>query len=452
MNLNYIGSVAERFMKFRTAFAANEDVSENLFNALSIYIPKSLAKAQFAEGAYDEDKVDADNYAVITVTVDNYAKVFASTGALYAQWLPVFNDGTNMDVTIYCLVFDDTNFAPTLGAAGLDWKPLTKLFQDLYFISYFKFMFDLDYTGADTTVTETDEEGEETTKTVSSTYFDRALCLSTLCEGEATLSFFLCEAHLDVYKEGEEDTNACKVMSLSRGDETSHCLTMEGTTAQDRAEYFWGYLNLIGGNRTFFTIHNGSVMLPIVLASWFTEPNDSGEYIGNKLAKIRLQGSKVKPTGLPSPLNTDVNLNIGSYIYDNLDAKYVAYFISIDGTTLNNAEMVRDRNVQNFPVTAIMIGKWIDYNTSQDVANWRDARDTLTKPVLCNEEAYAAIQGMLISNVQKFSGTGRIVNAQFDFPPFTEAKQGTDLTGTMVWRATYIDDLGAVTMTGTIEF
>lgn len=453
MNLNYVGSVAERFMKFRTAFAANEDVSENLFNALSIYIPKSLAKAQFAENAYDGDKVDADNYAVITVTVDNYAKVFASTGELYAQWLPVFNDGTNMDVTIYCIVFDDTNFAPVAGAAGLDWKPLTKAFQDLYFISYFKFMFDLDYSGKDATVTVPGEDGgADTTETVASTYFDRALCMSTLCEGEATLSFFLCEAHLDVYKEGGEDENKCKVMSLSRGDETSHCATMAGTTAADRAEYFWGYLNLIGGNRTFFAIHNGSVMLPIVLASWFTEPNDSGEYIGNKLAKIRLQGSKVKPTGLPSPLNTDVNLNVGSYIYDNLDAKYVAYFISIDGTTLNNAEMVRDRSIQNFPVTATMIGKWIDYNTSQDVANWRDARSTLTQPKLCNEAAYTEIQQMLVMNVQKFAGTGRITNTQFVFPPFNEAKKGTDLQGTMVWKATYIDDIGGVTMTGSIEF
>ena len=77
------------------------------------------------------------------------------------------------------------------------------------------------------------------------------------------------------------------------------------------------------------TIHNGSVMLPIVLASWFEDQNDAGEYVGNKLAKIRLQGSKVKPTGLPSELNSDVNKNLGSYIYDILDAKYVAYFIAI---------------------------------------------------------------------------------------------------------------------------
>ena len=255
-----------------------------------------------------------------------------------------------------------------------------------------------------------------------------------------------------MFEEGSADTNVCKVMSQSRGDETSHCTTFTGSDTADRAKYFWGYLNLIGGNRTFFTIHNGSVMLPIVLASWFEAQNDTGEYVGNKLAKIRLQGSKVKPTGLPSELNSDVNKNLGSYIYDILDAKYVAYFIAIDGTTLNNAEMIRDRNIQNFPLTAMMIAKWIDYNTAQDVAHWRDARSTLTNPVLCNEEAYAEIQAMLVKRVQAFSGIGRITNIVLDFPPFSEAKRGTNLEGTMVWKATYTDDLGSVTMTGSVEF
>lgn len=447
MNLNYVGSVAERFMKFRSALASTEEIDENLFNALSIYIPKSLATAQFESGAYDDSEVTADKFAVITVTVDNYADVLKSTGALYAQWLPIFNDGTNLAVTLYCIVFDDTAFSPALGDGAISWSPLTKAFKELYFISYLKFMFSEHYDGNKVAHSPA-EEGDYD----DSNYFDLCLCLSALCEGEATLSFFMCEAHLEVFEEGSTDTNVCKVMSQSKGDETSHCTTFDGSTTADRAQYFWGYLNLIGGNRTFFTIHNGSVMLPIVLASWFEDKNSTGEYVGNKLAKIRLQGSKVKPTGLPSELNSDVNKNLGSYIYDNLDAKFVAYFIAIDGTTLNNAEMVRDRNVQNFPLTAMMISKWIDYNTSQDVAHWRDARSTLTEPVLCNEDAYAEIQSMLVKRVQAFSGIGRITNIVLNFPPFSEVKKGNNLEGTMVWKATYTDDLGSVTMTGAVEF
>lgn len=447
MNYNYIGSVAERLMKFRSSLASTEEINENLFNAVSIYIPKSLASAQFADGAYDAGAVTADESAVIIVTADNYNKVLASTGGLYGQWLPIFRDGTNLDVTLYCIVFDDTGFAPTVGASAIEWAPLSKAFKELYFISYFKCLFSEHYDGS-----KVESDPAEATDYDDSNYFDMALCLSALCEGEATLSMYLCEVHNKVFKEGEADPNVDKMMSLSRGDETQHCTTFTGSTLADRAQYFWGYVNLIGGDRTFIVTHNGSIMIPIVLASWFEEPNDSGEYVGNKLSKIRLSGNKVKPTGLPSRLNTDVNTNMGDYIYTHLDDKHVAYFISISGNTLNNAEMFSDRTASNFPVTAHMISKWIDYQTSQDLANWRDARSTLTNPVLCNEEAYGEIQQMLIANIQKFTSTNRISNIVTDFPPFSEVKQGNSIKGSAVWKATYVDDLGEVEMTGGINF
>ena len=138
MNLNYIGSVAERFMKFRSSLSTEEDVSEDIFNAISIYVPKSLASANLVAGAYDPDEITATKYAVVTVTVDNYTDVLSETGSLITQWLPVFNDGTNSDVTLYLVIFDDTGFAPTVGDASISWSPLTKAFKELYFISFFK--------------------------------------------------------------------------------------------------------------------------------------------------------------------------------------------------------------------------------------------------------------------------------------------------------------------------
>ena len=100
MNLNYVGSVAERFMKFRSSLAGTEEVELNIFNAVSIYVPKSLAKDNISADSYEPDSVTADNYAVITVTVDNYSKVLTEGSALLSQWLPVFNDGTNSDITL----------------------------------------------------------------------------------------------------------------------------------------------------------------------------------------------------------------------------------------------------------------------------------------------------------------------------------------------------------------
>ena len=434
-------------MKFRSSLSTVEELNESIWDSISIYIPKSIATNQFAVGAYDGSAVTADECAVITVTVDNYADVLNSTGALYAQYLPIFNDGTNRAVTLYCIVFDDTSFSPTVGASGASWSPLTKAFKELYSISYFKCLFSEHYDGSAVTH-DPAEEGDYD----DSNYFDMALCLATLCEAETTLSLFLCEVRVAIFAEGSADTNTAKLLSVTKADEEAHCTTLTGSTKADRAEYFWGYIHLIGGKRTFMLVHNGSIMIPIVLALWFAQSNVSGEHVGNKLAKIRLTGNRVKPTGLPSRLNAEVNTNVGAYIHDNLDAKKVAYFIAIDATSLNNAEMISDRTISDFPVTADMITKWVDYTTSQDIAHYRDAITTLTEPVLCNEDTYARIQSILTNNVYKFAGTNRITNIQFTFPAFSEVKKGNSLEGNLVWSAVYVDDLGSVTMTGSVSF
>ena len=446
MNLNYVGSVAERFMRFRSRLAETEGVAEDLFNAVSIYVPKSLAVGNLASDSYDPATVTADSYAVIAVTVDNYKDVLAEGGALLSQWLPVFNDGTNFAVKLYVIVFDDTGFSPTATAGALTWSPLSKAFNELYFISLFKTMFSEHYDGS-----KVESDPAEATDYDDSNYFDMALCLSYLCEIESTLSWFLAEIKVAVY-DGVTDTNACKIQSLTRGDETTHCTTLEGSTLADRAEYFWGYVNLMGGSHTNIILHNGNYLVPVILGRWFEERNDSGQFVGNKLCKIRLTGNKVKPTGNPSPLNSDVNLNLPKSIYEVLDDKLVGYFISIANNSDANAELTRDRSVNNMPATAYAISKWIDYNTSQDMAKYATEINTLTKPVLVNQETYAKIQSFLINNIAIFATIGRIENIQINFPPFSEAKKGNWFEGTAVWSATYIDDLEGVNISGSISF
>lgn len=439
MNLNYVGSVAERFMKFRSTLATEENVDINLFNAVSIYVPKSLAASNLASGSYDADEVTAEKYAVIPVTVDNYIEVFEAGSYLLSKWLPVFNDGTNSSVTLYIIVFDDTGFEVTATAESVTWAPLTKAFNELYFISFFKTMFSEHCNGK-----KVEDEYDD------SNYFDMVLALSALCETESTLSWCLSEATLEV-PEGT-DENACKVMSHTRGDETTHCTTLAGTTKEDRAEYVWGYINLIGGKHTTFDVHNGSFMTPIYLGKWFEKKNDSGEFVGNKLAKIRLTGNKVKPTGLPSPLNSDVNLNLPKAIYTILDEKNVGYYMSISDSSLNNAQKVRDRSVGGLITTAYMISKCIDYNASQAMAEYSSASTSLTDPVLANEKTYTFMQSILLSQIQKFTGTGRIVGISIEFPPFSEAKVGNAFKGTAVWSAVYVDDLESVDVSGSISF
>ncbi len=446
MNLNYVGSVAERFMKFRSRLAETEGVAEDLFNAISIYVPKSLAQAQLKAEAYDPTAVTADKYAVIAVTVDNYKDVLSESGALLTQWLPVFNDGTNFAVKLYIIVFDDTGFAPTVTARAIAWSPLTKAFNELYFISLFKTMFSEHYDG-----NKVEHDPAEAGDYDDSNFFDMALCLAYLCELESNLSWCWTVAKVSVY-DGVSDTNPCKVQSLTRGEETTHCTTLEGSDKDDRAEYFWGYLNLIGGAHTTFFIHNGEYLLPVIFGRFFEERNVAGQFIGNKLAKIRLTGTKVKPTGNPSPLNSDVNLNLPSSIYSILDEKVVGYFESIANDSDSNAQLIRDRSISNMPATAYAITKWIDYTTSQDMAKYATAIKTLTKPVLTNKQTYAELQSFLINNLAVFASLGRLEAIQINFPPYSEAKKGNWFEGTAVWSARYIDDLEGVNISGSIAF
>lgn len=443
MNLNYIGSVAERFMKFRSRLASAGEASSNLFNAISIYVPKSLAVANLESSSYTPSTVTPTAYAVIVVTADNYKDVLK--GNLLTQWLPVFNDDTNFDVTLYIVVFDDTDFTPVVTDRGISWSPLTKAFNELFFISFAKTMFSEHYDGSSSSASGNVYD--------DSNYFDMVLALSNLCELETNLSVCFAEVKLSIPATAETtDANACKILSQTRADETAHCSTLTGSDKADRAQYFWGYLNLIGGANTMLMIHNGTYMLPIVLGKWFEEKNSAGEYVGNKLAKIRLSNTRVKPTGLPSPLNGDVNLNLIKAFSDNLDDKNTGYFISIADGSLNNAELIRDRSVTNFPVTAYMMSKWIDYNTSQDMAKFVTSEESLTKPVLANAQAYQDLQGMLIGNIQKFASLGRLENVRINFPPYSEAKVGNSFRGTAVWSAVYIDDLESVEVSGSITF
>ena len=446
MNLNYIGSVAERFMKFRSRLASTGEVASNLFNAISIYVPKSLAVANLESGSYTPSTVTSTSYAVIIVTVDNYRTVLK--GNLLTQWQPVFNDDTNTDITMYIIVFDDTTFAPVVTDRSITWAPLTQAFNELFFISLFKTMFSEHYDGA-TVSHEPAQSGDYD----DSNYFDMVLALSALCEAESSLSVCLAEIKVAVPETASTtDSNACKILSQTRATEVTQCSTLTGSTEATRAQYFWGYLNLIGGSHTMCVVNNGAYMIPIILGKWFEEKNVSGEYVGNKLAKIRLSNSLVKPTGLPSKLDGSVNLNLIKAFSDNLDDKNVGYFISIADGSLNNAELIRDRSISNFPVTAYMIAKWIDYNASQDMAKFVTDESTLTKPVLANAQAYQDLQALLVAKIQKFAGLGRLENVKINFPPFSEAKVGNTFRGTAVWSAVYIDDLEGVEVSGSITF
>ena len=110
-------------------------------------------------------------------------------------------------------------------------------------------------------------------------------------------------------------------------------------------------------------------------------------------------------------------------------------------------------NSEGNPVTAYMIEKWIDYTTSQQLANLVTDRDTVTHPYLKNEETYQKVQDILLENIQKHARSGRLKDIQLNFPAYTElTPSDTDIiVGQGAWEATYVYPLRKVVVGGTIN-
>jgi len=146
INYNYPGSIAEYNMNFASTVDVIVDEPNELFNAISIYIPMSLADANILD--FDPAWVSAEKPAVITCTLQNYKKYMK--GKLLDQWQDVFRQDTNFDVVLYLIVFLDD--ASTAGMWDIDevsikFAPITEAFNKLYFISYIKTLFDGTYDG-----------------------------------------------------------------------------------------------------------------------------------------------------------------------------------------------------------------------------------------------------------------------------------------------------------------
>jgi len=191
-------------------------------------------------------------------------------------------------------------------------------------------------------------------------------------------------------------------------------------------------------------------ILSEVLAVWFTKPNASGLYVGNKVHNIRLSSGNIKPLGWPSPLNSAVNENDAEAV-SIIAVKGVAYLQTISDNSLENCRLTTARTLDHVSLNAKMIGKWIDYRSSMECAELITDKGTLVDPVLTNTEAYKKIQGIVSANLARFSGTKRLYNNKLTFPSFNVAKTGlTALEASSAWSSMYVDDLDKVTITGGI--
>jgi hypothetical protein len=523
-------------MRFASSVDVTVDEKNELFNAVSIYMPMSLAAANIVD--FDPDWVSAEKPAVFTCVLDNYKDVMK--GGLLDQWQDVFRQDTNAAVILYVIVFLDgasTADMWEIDDVSIRFSPLTAAFNKLFFISYVKTLFDGHYDGRPvegppspgtpatgvirlhgddvsipagtytwsdghktwtfTTQGETipadpgyidrevavttfgvddslPEYGSEATLSpaipdigdvtfisvtqgtnpgpgpdVPSRFFDLSLALAYLCRLDNKLSYFISMVKVSYVDQKPNPADACWIRLKTSAEEKAAMLSVADN---DRAKYYWGALYLMNCVlNTWTLVHSEPVnIIPLIFAAWFGERNASGQYVGNKLSLLRLRGTRVKPLGFPSWLNSEVNENDADG-FDLLDAKNVGYLYTIADNTPQESCVSGARSINGTPLAAQMISKWVDYTSAQQCARLITAEGTLANPVLTDESAYRKIQEIVASNLLLFVPTKRINNIVMQFPPFSAAKTGlTKLEAASSWKAGYTDDLDEVTVTGGI--
>jgi hypothetical protein len=533
-------------MHFASSVEVVIDEKNELFNAISIYVPMSLAAANILD--FDPAWVSAEKPAVFTCVLDNYKKVMR--GKLLDQWQDAFRQDTNVSLILYVIVFLDDESTVNMWEmddVSIRFDPITNAFNKLFFISYMKTLFDETYDGkpvivpavpgtaasqtlritnegsGDKTITSgtcvwndgvntwqlvladnvvipqaehvdyvliadavgvdanmsvgTDEtamvspslpadctavcqaftQGTDATPEHEepSKYFDMALALAYMCKLDLKLSYFISLVKTSFVDQKPNPHDVCYIRLKTSAEEKEAMLSI---VDNDRTKYYWGALFLMGCSNAWTLVHSEPVnIFPLVIAAWMAERNASGQFVGNKLSLLRLKGSKIKPFGYPSWLNSEVNENDADG-FDLLDGKNVGYLSTISDNTPQESCISSARGVcapagssAAVPVAAQMISKWVDYTSAQQCAKFITADGTLTDPVLTDEAAYTKIQEIVAGNLLLFVPTKRINNIVMKFPAFQIAKTGlTKLEAASSWKAGYTDDLDEVTVTGGI--
>lgn len=446
MNVNYVNSLAARFVKLRSGILVTEESTPEVFNTIEVFVPSNIAVANIA-GIDIANVKDAP--VVVHVNSDNYSTVLKD--ALLSQWRPLFNDGANVDAKLVLVVFyvpdgsgTDT-FADylTVGEKSIEYAPLSTAFELVYPASFFKTLFSPTYNGVTPGIGYDDQN-----------YFDFALCLAQLCLAKPELSYFIAQV---IFKlpVATPDTNVCKALSVDADAEiaaaTAFNVVIPGVT-NPRRDYFYGMLALMQASNTWVIAHSENTnLIPIILGNAFMSTNASGTYIGNKLTRVRLTGNGVKPMGVPSILDSAINVNLSLDMSERLDKKNIAYLFSISDGTGNDSVLSYARGITGKPVISVAISKYVDYFSAQTIANMIADVGTTSQPVLKNEKTYAKVQEIIISFLQKFARTGRIIDIYLGFPPYADLPASdTDITVTQGWQALYVDDIDHITITGTV--
>ena len=446
MNYNYTGSLAQRFIRLRSGVVVTEEFSSAVFDSVEIFVPSTLA----ADNLVDVDLTNIKDMPVVKqANVGNFAGVLK--GDLLTQWRPIFADGANSAPNLIIVVFyvpeaaaSDT-FADylTVTSGSIDYAPLTKAFDLVYASGFFKMMFSPRYDCLSPVGGYDDQF-----------HADLTLALALLCLNTPAMSYHFAFMKLALPL-AAIDTNPLKILSKTDAEEMAAATALNvviANVAQPRTSYFWGMLNLLQASNTWLIVHSEPTnLVPAALGLMYLVPNASGTYLGNKLSRLRLSASNIKPMGVPSILDSSVNTNMSLAMSEILDKKNVAYAFSVADGGGNDAVLSYARGITGTPVCATLISKFVDYYSSQYIANMIANVNTAATPVLKNEATYTRVQEIIVGQLQRFARSGRLTGIVLNFPAYGELPASdTDITVAQGWQAQYVDDIDHITVAGLV--
>jgi hypothetical protein len=288
-----------------------------------------------------------------------------------------------------------------------------------------------------------------------SMYFDLSLALAHLCRGNIALSWFWSFVKVNFEDRMPAASDPCWILFKTRAEQLEE---MDSLLTADRNRYYWSALYLTECQNTTVVVHSeNQYIVADVLAAWFAGRNSSGTFIGNKLSWLRLAGTRIKPLGWPSWLDSSINENVSADIIQQLEDMNVGHLRTISDNTPQESVLTMAQGVgdiaSGIPVSMQMIAKFVDYTCSMLTANMVTDRGTLANPIMTDEIAYATIQSIVSNTLMRFAGTGdRLTSVSLSFPDFAVAKKSrTAISAATAWRAIYVDDLRTVEVSGGIS-
>lgn len=177
-------------MHFSSTVDVVVDEKNELFNAVSLYVPERFAYGNIIDWEDFADEITPTKPVVLTLDVTNYKDIMK--GLMLDQWTDAFNQDSNVGLVIYVIVFDDTQVGDwTIGTKSITYDPLTAAFEKLYFISYVKMLFDETYDGEDIVIPYPGTKAKRTISITNGTGGSKTLPAGTYVYDDGTKDFTL---------------------------------------------------------------------------------------------------------------------------------------------------------------------------------------------------------------------------------------------------------------------